>query len=220
MLPLVYKKDAGGEVYACNSLYFRSRRNLTISDKNSCILNMQPGITQRTQINSSWTDKTASCASTPKHENSEWQNGVHRKTMRTQYYAPPTHHADSLAHRLSESPMAQTADSQPPQTSHVESEQTTSAWLWKLPAQLNTPNIFVPDLVRVSPNSSDIQRLGRCVLALKVSLVPYRRTATHVNLDECPHWHTWECTTSGTNRWVDTTRTRIWWGLPFQEPGR
>ena len=53
---LVYKKDTGLEVYARNSLYFRSKRNLTISDKNSCILNMQWGITKRTQINLSWTD--------------------------------------------------------------------------------------------------------------------------------------------------------------------
>ena len=44
-------KDAGPEVYARNSLYFQ-----TISDKNSCILNMQQGITKRTQINLSWTD--------------------------------------------------------------------------------------------------------------------------------------------------------------------
>ena len=49
-------KNAGLEVYARNSPYFRSKRNLTISDKNSCILNMQRGITKWTQINSSWTD--------------------------------------------------------------------------------------------------------------------------------------------------------------------
>ena len=42
--------------------------------------------------------------------------------------------------------MAQTPDSPPPQTSHVESEQTTSEWLRKLPTQVNTQNIFVPDL--------------------------------------------------------------------------
>ena len=49
-------KGAGWEVYLCNSLYFQSKRNLTISDKNSSILNMQRGITKRTQINTSWTD--------------------------------------------------------------------------------------------------------------------------------------------------------------------
>ena len=38
---LVYKKDAGQEIYGRNSLYFWSKWNLTISDKNSCILNMQ-----------------------------------------------------------------------------------------------------------------------------------------------------------------------------------
>ena len=36
----------------------------------------------------------------------------------------------------------------------------------KLPTQLNTLNIFVPDLVQVSPSASDVQRLGRCVPAL------------------------------------------------------
>ena len=100
------------------------------------------------------------------HENRKWQNGVHRKTKHTQYSAPLTHRADSLAHNQSENPMAQTADSQPPQTSHVESEQT-SARLRKLPTQLNTPNVFVSDHVRVSPNASDSLRLGRCVPALK-----------------------------------------------------
>ena len=39
-------KDAGLEVYERNSLYFRSKRDLTISDENSCILNMQRGITK------------------------------------------------------------------------------------------------------------------------------------------------------------------------------
>ena len=90
-----------------------------------------------------------------------------RKPKRTQCSAPPTLRADSLAHRQSENPTAQTADSQPPQTSHVESDQTKSMWLRKLPAQLNTPNRNVPDLVRVSPNASDVQRLGRCVPALR-----------------------------------------------------
>ena len=56
--------------------------------------------------------------------------------------------------------MSQTANSQPSQTSQVESEQALSAQLWKLP--VNIPNRFVPDLVRVSPNASDGQRLARC----------------------------------------------------------
>ena len=46
---------------------------------------------------------------------------------------PPTHHTDLLAHRQSEYPVAQTVDSPPPQTSHVESEQTTSERLRKRP---------------------------------------------------------------------------------------
>ena len=39
---------------------FTFDQNETISDKNSCILNMQQGINKQTQINSSWTDITAS----------------------------------------------------------------------------------------------------------------------------------------------------------------
>ena len=34
-----------------------------------------------------------------------------------------------------------------------------------LPTQLNTPNIFVVNLVRISPSASDVQRLCRCVPA-------------------------------------------------------
>ena len=63
--------------------------------------------------------------------------------------------------------MAQMADSPLPQTSHAESAQTTSEQLRKLPTQLNTPNIFVSDLVRDSPNASDVQQLGQCVPCLK-----------------------------------------------------
>ena len=57
--------------------------------------------------------------------------------------------------------MAQTANSQPPQT--------TSERLRKLLTQLNTPKILVADLLRVSPNTSDVQRLGWCVPALRLS---------------------------------------------------
>ena len=71
-----------------------------------------------------------------------------------------------LTHNQSENPMFQTAWSQPFQTLHVESEQTTSVQFLKLPMQLNTLNIFVPELVRVFPITSDVQRLGRCVPAL------------------------------------------------------
>ena len=45
---LVYKKDTGREAYAHNSPYFWSKWNFTISDKKSCILNMQRGITKQT----------------------------------------------------------------------------------------------------------------------------------------------------------------------------
>ena len=83
------------------------------------------------------------------------------KTKPTQYYASPTHRTDSIAHGQSKNPMAQTADSQP--------SQTAPAQLRKLPTQLNTPSIFVPDLVLVSPNASDVQRFGRCVPVLRLS---------------------------------------------------
>ena len=94
--------------------------------------------------------------------------------------APPTHHADSLAHRQSENPMAQTSDGQPPQTSHVQSDQTTSVLLRKLPTQLNTPNSFVSDPVRVSPNYSDVKPLGQCIPALTIAaafsaITPYEK---------------------------------------------
>ena len=62
--------------------------------------------------------------------------------------------------------MAQTSDGPPPQTLHAQSEPTTSVQLRKFRTQLNTLNIFVPDLVRASPNASDVQRLGQCVPAL------------------------------------------------------
>ena len=64
--------------------------------------------------------------------------------------------------------MAQTANSQPPQTSHVEWEQTLSARFQKLPTQLNTLNRFVPKLVRVSLNASDGQQLAWCVPAFSL----------------------------------------------------
>ena len=99
---------------------------------------------------------------------------MRRKPVRKQYSAPPTHHADSLAYRQSEYLMAQMADSHPPQTLLVESDQTTSERLLKLQMQLNTPNRNVPDLIQVSPNASDIQRLGRSVPAFRdVIVAPY-----------------------------------------------
>ena len=39
--------------------------------------------------------------------------------MRTKYSAPPTHHADSQAHRQSEYPMAQTASDAAEHTEHI-----------------------------------------------------------------------------------------------------
>ena len=64
--------------------------------------------------------------------------------------------------------MAQTASSQLSQTLHVKSEQSLSARFQKLPAQLNTPNRFVPKLVRVSPNALDGQQLAPCVSGLSM----------------------------------------------------
>ena len=55
--------------------------------------------------------------------------------------------------------MALTANSQPSQTSHVESEQTLSARFQKLLTQLNTANTFVPEFI-------DGQWLALCVLGL------------------------------------------------------
>ena len=72
------------------------------------------------------------------------------------HFTPPTHRADLLANRQSENPMARTSVNPPPQTLHAESEPTTLARLWKLSTRLNTPNRFVPDLVRVSPTASDV----------------------------------------------------------------
>ena len=97
--------------------------------------------------------------------------------MRTQYSTPPTHRADSLAHNQSEYPMAQTADSQPPQTSHVESDQTMSEWLRKLPTKLNTPNILVADLVWVS-SASDVQRLVKHFQETETNPVAYDTALT------------------------------------------
>ena len=42
-----------------------------------------------------------------------------------------------------------------------------SARLRKLPAQLNRLNRFVPEIVPVFPNASDVQRLGQSVPAFK-----------------------------------------------------
>ena len=66
--------------------------------------------------------------------------------------------------------MAQMANSQPSQTSHVELEQMLSAQLQKLPPQLNTLKRLVPKLIRVAPNASDGQWLARRVSGLKLHL--------------------------------------------------
>ena len=72
----------------------------------------------------------------PVIKNMKWQSGVHRKTKRTQYSAPATPHwftstppvrmVIQLAYNQSEYPMAQKANSQCSQTSHVELEPTLS----------------------------------------------------------------------------------------------
>ena len=159
---------------------FDRKLNLTISDKHSCILIMQWCITKRTQINLSWMDITILV---PVLQNMKTGNDVTeciekqsahsiRSSCTLCWFAStsPIITAIQLAQNQSDNPMAQTSDGPPPQTSYVELEQTTSAWLRKLPAQLNTPNIFVPDLVRISPNASDVQRLGWCVPAFSKML--------------------------------------------------
>ena len=60
----MYEKDAGRKVCVCNSISFWSKRNITISDRNSCILNVQWGITKQTQINLSWMDITLTTPAT------------------------------------------------------------------------------------------------------------------------------------------------------------
>ena len=98
-----------------------------------------------------------------------------------------------LLYDQSENPMAQTANSQPPQTLHVESKQTTSVRLRKLPTQLNTLNRFVPDLIHVSPNASDVpalrwhqqeQQKGRGSIGHALKLIQKeRRNTCRVNRD-------------------------------------
>ena len=74
--------DVCWDACARNSLYFQSKRNLTISDKNSCKLNMQQGITKWTQINSSRTDITTSLVPVLQNiKNREWRNGMHRRWL-------------------------------------------------------------------------------------------------------------------------------------------
>ena len=67
------------------------------------------------------------------------------------------------AQNQSEYPMAKIISRQPSQNLHDESDQTQSALFPKLPTQLNTQNRFAPELVRVSPNVSDGQRLGHLI---------------------------------------------------------
>ena len=126
------------------------------------------------------------------HEKRKWWNRVHQKNKAHTVFrpshklrwftgTPPIRMVIQLANNQSEYPMAQTSDSQPPQTLHVESEKTTSELLRKLPTLLNTPNIFVPNHIQVSPNTSDVQRLGRCVPALRCSGI-YSCTSTFSTL--------------------------------------
>ena len=89
-----------------------------------------------------------------------------KKPMRTQFSTPPTHSADLLAHRQSENPMAQTSDGSSDFACSVGSDNVRAAL--KASDAAEHTNIFSPDLIRVSPNASDGQRLGRCVLALKL----------------------------------------------------
>ena len=100
----------------------------------------------------------------------------------------PTYCVYLLAHRQSEwslnrqpikvSDAVQSSDCRYSQTLQVESDQTLSTQFQKPPIQLNTPNRFVPELVRVSPNVSDVQRLGQCVPAFKNPLMALKTKAT------------------------------------------
>ena len=157
---------------------------LNMSDNTLTLIN----ITKRTQINSSWTDViTTSLVSVLTHS----------------IPALP-HTTNSLAHRQSETPLAQTADGPPPQTSQVESEQTTSERLRKLPTQLNTPNIFVPDLVWVSPNTSDVQQSGRCVPAFTGEVNTLWLSCPVCGTQTLTHWFCWSLMFKGTHihrRW-------------------
>ena len=65
-----------------------------------------------------------------------------------------------------------------------------SLWLQKLPTHLNTPNRNVPDLVRVSPNASDVQRLGQCVPAFRESMFKIVQLHTREFLSTSPPWPT------------------------------
>ena len=54
------------------------------------------------------------------------------------------------------------------ETLQVESDPTLSVRFQKFPTRLNTPNRFVPKLILVSPNVSDVLHLGKCVPASTV----------------------------------------------------
>ena len=79
---------------------------------------------------------------------------------------PPIRMVIQLAHNQSENPMAQMANSHNFSDFACWIRQTLSIRFQKPPAQLNTPNRFVPDLVRLSPNAWDARRLAQCVSGL------------------------------------------------------
>ena len=87
---------------------------------------MQQGITKLTQINSSWTDITTSLV--PVLQNMKTGNDG-MECIEKQRTA--IRMAIQLAHNQSENPMAQTTNGPPPQTSHAQSDPTTSARLRK-----------------------------------------------------------------------------------------
>ena len=95
---------ASYEAYARNSLYFWSKCNLSISDKNSCILNVKRGITKQTQINSPWTDITTSLV--PVLQSMKTGNDRMECIEKQSAFHPPTHCTDSVAHCQSERPFS------------------------------------------------------------------------------------------------------------------
>ena len=110
------------EANAHNSLYFQSKQNLTISGKNSCILNMQRGITRRTQINWSWMDITTSLVLVLQSMKTG-NDGTGCIEKQSACSIPPSHTSlwftsytvnQKAAHHQSEHSMAQMSDSPPP----------------------------------------------------------------------------------------------------------
>ena len=73
---------------------------------------------------------------------------------------PHTHRIDLLAHRQSEWLFSWNTTNQ-----RIQWLRWPTANLLRLRMLNNVQQCFVPDLLRVSPNASDVQQLGQCVPA-------------------------------------------------------